>query len=40
MGMDAFADAAEFVKGVYFTDKKVYVIPYGGSVVPMVNGKD
>lgn len=40
MGMEAFTDAAEFVKGVDFTDKKVYVIPYGGSVVPMVKGKD
>ena len=36
MGMKAFTDAAEFVSGIDFTDKKVYVIPYGGSVVPMV----
>ena len=36
MGMEAYTDAAEFAKGVDFTGKKVYVIPYGGSVVPMV----
>jgi len=36
MGMQAFSDVTEFVSGVDFTDKKVYVIPYGGSVVPMV----
>jgi hypothetical protein len=36
MGMEAFTDVREFVEGVDFTDKTVYVIPYGGSVVPMV----
>ena len=36
MGMQAFTDAKEFVNGVDFTDKTVYIIPYGGSVVPMV----
>ena len=40
MGMQAFTDAGELVKGVDFTDKTVYIIPYGGSVVPMVKGKD
>jgi nickel-dependent lactate racemase len=40
MGMQAFTDAHEFVKGVDFTNKTVYIIPYGGSVVPMVKGKD
>ena len=36
MGMKAFTDVHEFVKGVDFTDKTVYIIPNGGSVVPMV----
>ena len=40
MGMKAFTDASEFVKGIDFTDKTVYVIPYGGSVVPMVRNSD
>ena len=40
MGMTAFTDAKELVKGVDFTGKTVYVIPFGGSVVPMVKGVD
>lgn len=40
MGMTAYTDAAEFVKGIDFTDKTVYIMPYGGSVVPMVKGVD
>ena len=40
MGMNAFTDAADFVQGIDFTGKRVYVIPYGGSVVPMVRGID
>ena len=40
MGMQAFTDAKDLVKGVDFKDKTVYIIPYGGSVVPMVKGKD
>ncbi len=40
MGMTAYTDAAEFVKEVDFTDKTVYIMPYGGSVVPMVKGVD
>ena len=39
MGMKAFTDVSEFVKGIDFTDKSVYVIPSGGSVVPMVRGR-
>ncbi len=38
MGMQAFNDVKEFVKDVDFTNKTVYIIPYGGSVVPMVKG--
>ena len=38
MGMQAFTDVKEFVKDVDFTNKTVYIIPYGGSVVPMVKG--
>ena len=38
MGMQAFTDVKEFVKDIDFTDKTVYIIPYGGSVVPMVKG--
>lgn len=40
MGMTAYTDPVEFIKGVDFTGKRVYVIPYGGSVVPMVKGID
>jgi nickel-dependent lactate racemase len=36
MGMQAFTDVKEFGSGVDFTEKTVYIIPYGGSVVPMV----
>ncbi len=36
MGMKAFTDVNELVKDIDFTDKTVYIIPYGGSVVPMV----
>ena len=40
MGMTAYTDVSEFMKGVSFENKKVYIIPYGGSVVPMVKGVD
>ena len=40
MGMKAFSDASSFTQGIDFTGKSVYVIPYGGSVVPMVEGID
>jgi len=40
MGMKAFTDASAFAQGIDFTGKSVYVIPYGGSVVPMVEGVD
>ncbi|MCR5670475.1 MAG: nickel-dependent lactate racemase [Butyrivibrio sp.] len=40
MGMTAFTDPSAFAADVDFTDKTVYVIPYGGSVVPMVRGID
>ncbi len=40
MGMTACTDVAGLLEGVDFTGKTVYVIPYGGSVVPMVKGID
>ena len=40
MGMTAYTDVAELMRGIDFTDKTVYIIPYGGSVVPMVEGVD
>lgn len=40
MGMKAYTDPSEFVKNVDFTGKTVYVIPFGGSVVPMIKGID
>ena len=40
MGMTAYTDVSEFMKGVSFENKTVYIIPYGGSVVPMVKGVD
>lgn len=40
MGMTAYTDVSELMKGVDFTNKTVYIIPYGGSVVPMVEGVD
>ncbi|MCR5771726.1 MAG: nickel-dependent lactate racemase [Butyrivibrio sp.] len=40
MGMKAYTELSDFVKGIDFTDKTVYIIPYGGSVVPMVKGVD
>ena len=40
MGMTAYSDVSELMKGVNFTNKTVYIIPYGGSVVPMVQGVD
>ena len=40
MGMTAYSDVSELMRGVSFADKKVYIIPYGGSVVPMVRGVD
>ena len=36
LGMKAYADISELMESVDFADKTVYVIPYGGSVVPMV----
>lgn len=38
MGMTACKTPEELLSGVNFTNKKVYVIPYGGSVVPMLRG--
>ena len=40
MGMQAYTDARKLLEGIDFTDKLVYIIPYGGSVVPMVRGID
>lgn len=40
MGMTACKTVEELLTGVDFTRKKVYVIPYGGSVVPMLRGQD
>ncbi len=40
MGMKSYRDAAKFAEGIDFTGKSVYVIPYGGSVVPMVRNID
>lgn len=40
MGMNAYTDVESLMEGVDFTDKKVYVMPYGGSVVPMLKGRD
>ena len=39
MGMKAYTDPREFVKDLDFAGKSVYVIPYGGSVVPMVDAR-
>lgn len=38
MGMEACRTPEELLAGVDFTGKSVYVIPYGGSVVPMLKG--
>ncbi len=35
MGMIAYTEIGELLKDIDFTGKSVYVIPYGGSVVPM-----
>ncbi len=35
MGMEAFTDPKAFLEGIDFTDKSVYIIPNGGSVVPI-----
>lgn len=35
MGMDAYTDVKALMDGVDFTGKRVYVIPYGGSIVPI-----
>lgn len=39
MGVTAFADPAELLKQVDFTGKSVYVLPYGGSVMPQLQAK-
>lgn len=36
MGMEACTTPEELLDGIDFTGKRVYVIPYGGSVVPML----
>ncbi len=36
MGMEAYTDLEEMLAGVDFTGKSVYVIPNGGSVVPVL----
>lgn len=36
MGMDVYTDVNKILENVDCTGKKVYVIPYGGSVVPML----
>lgn len=35
MGMEAYTDIEAMLKEIDFTGKSVYVIPFGGSVVPM-----
>ncbi|MDO4960451.1 MAG: nickel-dependent lactate racemase [Eubacteriales bacterium] len=35
MGMEPYTDIDELMKHIDFTGKSVYVVPYGGSVVPM-----
>lgn len=37
MHMAPYTDASEMIKSIDFTGKTVYVIPYGGAVVPMVD---
>ena len=36
MGMQAYSDVDEMLKGFDFTGKRVYVMPNGGNVVPML----
>ena len=36
MGVTAFSDIDELMKHVDTKDKDVYVIPYGGSLVPQL----
>lgn len=40
MGMKPFTDINELLKNIDFEGKSVYVLPYGGSVVPMLWGRD
>lgn len=40
MGMEAYTSLDALLEGMDFTGKSVYVIPYGGSVVPMLEGRD
>lgn len=40
MGMTACKTLEALLSGMDFTGKTVYVIPYGGSVVPMLRGRD
>jgi hypothetical protein len=36
MGMEAYKTPEELLNGIDFTGKSVYVVPFGGSVVPML----
>ncbi|MPM05116.1 hypothetical protein SDC9_51402 [bioreactor metagenome] len=36
MGMQVFSDMETLMKGVDFTGKDVYLMPYGGSTVPFL----
>lgn len=39
MGMEAYTNLDTMLESVDFTGKRVYVIPSGGNVVPMLSGK-
>ena len=36
MGISSYKDMNELLKNVDFTDKDVYIMPYGGSVMPQL----